>query len=179
MSMITIEQFNQYTGNFEEDTQNLKRTYLDAAERVVINYLGYEPWVKEYDEFFSGIEDYKLYLNAKNVSNVSFVSVNGCPIDVATLDFKDEYIFDRCRNKVFKLGVDNIHVLYTAGFNEIPELILLSVMRIAALMLAEEGGNIGITGKSMGDNSRTFINYQNYDKYLRPLDAYRVVRFNG
>ena len=179
MSIVNVEQFNQYTNNYEDDPQHLKEMYLNAAEKIVCNYLGYDPRVKEYDEFFSGIGDYKLYLNARDINNVGFVSVNGNPIDVSCLEFKENYIFDRCRKKVFSLGLDNIHVVYTAGFNEIPELISLSIMRIAALMIAEEGGNIGITGKAFGDNSRTFINYQNYDKYLKPLDVYRVVRFNG
>lgn len=179
MSMVTIEQFNQYTNNYEEDPQHLKETYLDAAEKIVITYLGYDPRPREYDEFFSGIGDYKLYLNAKNVQNIGFVSVDGQPLDICTLDYKDDYIFNRCRQKVFHLGVDNIHVVYSAGFNDIPELILLSIMRIAALMITEANGNIGITGKSFADNSRTFVNFQNYDKYLKPLDVYRVVRFNG
>lgn len=179
MSIVNVEQFNQYTNNYEDDPQNLKQTYLDAAEKIVINYLGYDPRMKDYDEFFSGIGDYKLYLNARDITNVGFVSVNGQPIDISALDYKGEYIYHRCRQRVFSLGLDNIHVIYTAGFNEIPELIVLSIMRIAALMIAEANGNIGVTSKSFGDSSRTFINYQNYDKYLKPLDAYRVVRFNG
>ena len=179
MSIVNVEQFNQYTNNYEDDPQHLKEIYLESAEKIVVNYLGYEPNVKEYDEFFSGIGDYKLYLNARDITNVGFVSVNGNPIDITHLDYKENYIFDRCRQKVFLPGIDNIHVIYTAGFTEIPKLISISIMRIAALMIAEEGGNIGITGKSFADNTRTFINYQNYDKYLRPLDVYRVVRFNG
>ncbi len=179
MSIVNVEQFNQYTNNYEDDPQHLKEMYLNAAEKVVCNYLGYDPRVREYDEFFSGIGDYKLYLNARDITNVGFVSVKGQPIDVSTLDYKENYIFNRCRQKVFTLGLDNIHVVYTAGFSEMPELIVLTIMRIAALMMEEANGNIGITSKSFADSSRTFINYQNYDKYLKPLDVYRVVRFNG
>ena len=58
-----------------------------------------------------------------------------------------------------------------------PKVIKLSIMRIATLMLSETNGNIGLTGKSFADNSRTFINYSNYKKYLEPLDGLRIVRF--
>ena len=61
-----------------------------------------------------------------------------------------------------------------------PELILLAVMKIAALNLMEAGENIGITGKSMPDNSRTFINYSgkgSYITWLRPIQNFREVAF--
>ena len=61
--------------------------------------------------------------------------------------------------------------------NTIPASIRLSILRIATLMLSETGGNIGLTGRSFGDNSRTFINYSNYRKYLQPLDPIRLMRF--
>lgn len=179
MSIVSINRFNAYTNDYEEGRDELKETYLDSAEQVVRNYIGYDPRPKEYNEFVSGTGDYKLYLNAKNITNIGMVIVNGVPIDPCELDIHDDYIFHRCRKKVFANGVDNIKVIYNAGYREMPELIILSIMRIAALMMAEQGGNIGITGKSFDDNSRTYINYQNYDKYLRPLDPFRVIRFNG
>lgn len=63
------------------------------------------------------------------------------------------------------------------GSDSIPAVVVLSVMRIATLMLSETNGNIGLTGRSFADNSRTFINYSNYRKYLQPLDPIRKVRF--
>ena len=70
-------------------------------------------------------------------------------------------------------------VTYTSGWKDdsFPALITLSVLRIATLMLTEGNGNIGLTGKSYADNSRTFINYSNYRKYLQPLDGLRIMRF--
>lgn len=63
------------------------------------------------------------------------------------------------------------------GADEMPEVVKLSILRIATLMLSETGGNIGLTGKSFSDNSRTFVNYSNYRKYLQPLDGIREPRF--
>ena len=50
-------------------------------------------------------------------------------------------------------------------------------MRIATLMLMEGGENIGVSGKSFSDNSRTFISYTNYMKYLSPLQTFRKAAF--
>ena len=60
---------------------------------------------------------------------------------------------------------------------EMPEVVKLSILRVATLMLSESGGNIGLTGKSFDGNSRTFINYSNYRKYLQPLDPLRNIGF--
>ena len=60
---------------------------------------------------------------------------------------------------------------------ELPELIGLTILRIATLMLMEGGENIGVSSKSFADNSRQFIQYTNYNKYLSPLLAYRKAAF--
>ena len=61
--------------------------------------------------------------------------------------------------------------------NEIPNLIKTTVLRIATLMLMEAGENIGVSGKSFADNSRSFISYTNYSKYLNPIQTFREVAF--
>lgn len=60
---------------------------------------------------------------------------------------------------------------------EVPQIVRLTILRIATLMLMEGGENIGVSGKSFADNSRTFISYTNYMKYLSPLQTYRKVAF--
>ena len=60
---------------------------------------------------------------------------------------------------------------------EVPSLVKTTVLRIATLMLMEAGENIGISGKSFADNSRSFISYTNYHKYLNPLQTFREVMF--
>ena len=59
----------------------------------------------------------------------------------------------------------------------VPDLVRLTVLRIGTLMLMEAGENIGVTGKSFADNSRSFISYTNYSKYLSPLQTFREVAF--
>ena len=59
---------------------------------------------------------------------------------------------------------------------KIPKIILMTVLRIAAILMSESDSNIGVTSKSFGDSGgRSFINYTNFDKYLSPLSGYRLL----
>jgi len=59
----------------------------------------------------------------------------------------------------------------------VPSIVRLTILRIATLMLMEAGENIGITGKSFADNSRTYIRYNDYKPYFKPLQTLRKVAF--
>jgi len=60
---------------------------------------------------------------------------------------------------------------------ETPEIIKLTIMRIASILQTESDSNIGVTSKSFGDSgTRTFINTVNFDKYLMQIAKYRVIR---
>lgn len=115
--IVTVDQFNAYSGNYEdkESAVEVKRLFLESAEEIVEGYLGYDPETQPQPDLWCS--------------------------------------------------------------EGLPASIKLSILRIATLMLQETGGNIGLTGKSFGDNSRTFINYSNYRKYLQPLDPIRLARF--
>ena len=110
--LVTIDRFNEYTGNFEntEQVTDLKTTFLKSAQELVGEYLRFDPEEKWQAE-------------------------------------------------------------------EVPEIVRLTILRIATLMLMEGGENIGVSSKSFSDNSRTFISYTNYLKYLSPLQTYREVAF--
>lgn len=173
--IVSIEQFRQYTGNYEDNP--LHQIYIDSAEDIVLSYLNYSPMIKDYDVFVSGTGDYKLYLPSRDIEGVYLLEVDGINIDLTDILWKEEYIYDIHHRKIFTNGDDNIHVQFLAGFRKMPELIPITILRIAALMLSEEGGNIGLTGKSFADQSRTFVSYTNYDKYLEPLNSLRIVKF--
>lgn len=175
MQFVTIDQFNEYTNNYEDS--NLKSSYIDAAEQVVKDYLGYDPEIKEYSEYVSGIGDTKLYLNAQPVLMVNELRINDTELPIEDFTCSGQTIYSVDRRTAFPAGYNNIYVSYVAGYDDVPGIIQLSILRIASLMLQEAGGNIGLTGKAFGDNSRTFINYSNYEKYLKPLDGIRILRF--
>ena len=73
--------------------------------------------------------------------------------------------------------LDGGDALLRDGRNAIPPEIVNAILRIAALLQTESDGNIGITGKSFSDSgSRSFVSFTNFDKYLQPISAWKLVR---
>jgi len=57
----------------------------------------------------------------------------------------------------------------------LPDSIKITILRIAALLENESGGNIGITGNSFENGgTRTFVNYTNFGKFLHPISNHRL-----
>ena len=180
--IATIAMFNTYSGNFEDSGEavELKGAFLCTAEDIVISYLGFDPKQQEYtDVVASGSGSRRLYLPVRNITAVQALTVGTADVDTMQVKTYDDYISFIDHTSKFPIGEDNIVVSYTAGWEigQMPSVIVVSILRIATLMLSETGGNIGLTGKSFADNSRTFVNYSNYRKYLQPLDSLRILGF--
>lgn len=178
--IVTVSEFNVYSGNYEDDTNvvAMKTNILGAAEEKVVDYLGFSPLQAQRSDIISAIGQNRLYLYAHPVTAVSSLSVNGSVIDSADFTLHDTYL--RLKDGVFPTGIDNVEVSYTAGWSSqnMPSVIKMVILQIASLMLEEAGGNIGITGKSFDDNSRNFINYTDFSKWLKKLDGLRILRFD-
>lgn len=180
--IVNLTMFNTYSGNFEDSASAvlLKESFLTAAQEIVIGYLGYDPTLQQYtDVVLSGSRMHKLYLPSRNITQLHAIEVNRSLLEPSSFVLSGDHIRIMGNHWVFPSGVDNIIISYTAGWDlsHMPCVITLSILRIATLMLSETNGNIGLTGKSFTDNSRTFINYSNYRKYLQPLDSLRIIRF--
>lgn len=177
--IITVEQLNSYADSYDSDAVriSLKESYIEAATDAVIEYLSYDPRLQTYSEVFSGTGENSLQLSAKPIDTITSLTISGEPVslgEIVSVSKNSERIIRT--GSVFDAGEMNIVVDYSAGFDPLPGAITLAVLRIATLLLSEANGNIGITSKSFQDQSRTFINYTNWDKYLKPLDAYRIMR---
>ena len=176
--IVSVTQFNTYSGNFETDTDvvSLKEDILGAAQEIVKNYLGYDPESGNHTDYISAIGNNRLYLMAQPISAVSSVELNGVAITSDEYTINGNYL--RLKSGVWPEGDENVKVSYTAGWSAqtLPDTVKMVILQIATLMLEEAGENIGVTGKSFGENSRTFINYTNFSKWLQKLDPLRIVR---
>jgi len=175
--IVSITEFNDYTGN-QEDNDTLKQSILESAEQVVINYLGYNPDDLTYTEYYSGFDQNYIILNANPVTQINEISIDGTSYDPEEFDVvSSKYLYFKDRSLKFKAGDSNIYIDYNAGDSNFSSLIKLTILRIASLLLQESSGNIGITSKSFDNNSRTFINYTNFNKYLMVLAPYQNLRW--
>jgi hypothetical protein len=174
MGIVTLDEYQKYTSFFEEDGRQM--LYIDSAENILEKYLGYPPGEKKYLHLFDGNGAQTLQLKARPVNLIS-VKINGGGAPVDEFIASNEFIY--YKNGVFPEGKYNIEIKYRGGYpaGSVPELLRITVLRLAALLNTEAQGNIGVTSKSFGDSgSRTFLNNTDYSRYLLPVSAYRLLR---
>ena len=167
--IVTKDELLEYTG-VELNTPELAELFIGSAQNIVENYLGYEIESKEYTKHFALHTSNIIKCGVKNITNVAEITIDGTLVE-------DYYINDD--KIILKQPVisDNIIVKFTAGFStDLPAIIKLTVLRISALLQTESNNNIGVSGKSFMDGSRTFISFTNYDKYLIACANYRILR---
>ena len=166
--IVTTEELQGFTG-VQLETPELAELFIGASQNIVENYLGYEIESKEYIKHFSLHSSNVIKCGVKNITAVSEITVDGTLVEDYYID-DDRIILNQ------PVISDNIIVKFTAGFTtDLPQIIKLTVLRIAALLQTESNNNIGISAKSFMDGSRTFMNYTNYDKYLISCSKYKLI----
>lgn len=176
MSAVSLNELRTYINNYEasDEIDAQLEGYLASAQQIVEDYLGYKLEEKTYTRRYSGTDEWKLYLDVLPIKAVTSLTVNNEAIAVSEVGIEDDYIFSINGMNIFRRGVDNIVVGFTAGYSdEIADIIKTTILRIAALLWSEQDGNIGITSKTFSDGSRSFISYTNFNKYLQELRLYR------
>ena len=167
--VVTKEELQGFTGVEFETGNNIADLFIGSAQNIVENYLGYEIESKEYTKHFALHTSNIIKCGVKNITAVSEITIDGTPVENYYID--DDKI-------ILKQPVisDNIIVTFTAGFGgDLPQIIKLTVLRIAALLQTESNNNIGISGKSFIDGSRTFTNFTNFDRYLIACSKYKLI----
>ena len=167
--IVTKEELQGFTGVVFESGNNIAELFISAAQNIVESYLGYEIESKEYTKHFALHSSNVIKVGVKNITVVSEITIDGTPVEDYYID-NDKIILKQ------PVISDNIIIRFTAGFGEdLPAIIKLTVLRIAALLQVESNNNIGISGKSFMDGSRTFTNFTNFSKYLDACSKYKLI----
>ena len=167
--VVTKEELLGFTGIEFESGNNIAELFIGAAQNIVENYLGYEVESKEYIKHFELHSSNVIKCGVKNITAVSEITIDGTLVEDYYID-NDKIILKQ------PVISDNIIVTFTAGFStDLPAVIKLTVLRIAALLQTESNNNIGISGKSFMDGSRTFTNFTNFDRYLIACSKYKLI----
>ena len=154
---------------------SLKVLFIESAEQVVKDYLGYDPQLTDYTGLYlADGSSNKIQLKAKPVLTLKKITINGTEQDLSNFFCEDEVLI----KKVGCFGDrDLVYVEYAAGFEIIPGAIKDTILKIAALKMAEIG-NVGVQSKSYDNGgSRSYLNYTNFDKYLNSLSNLRIIRW--
>ena len=166
--IVKANELLDYTG-VQLETPELAELFIGAAQNIVESYLGYAIESKEYTKHFALHSSNVIKAGVKNITAVKEITINGTPVEDYYID-NDKIILKQ------PVISDNIIVTFTAGFGvDLPQIIKLTVLRIAALLQTESNNNIGISGKSFIDGSRTFTNFTNFSKYLDACSKYKLI----
>lgn len=168
---VTVKELKDYSGN-HNDIDDLMDIYIGSSIEIIEQYIGYSLQESDYITFGNISTDGNFLLESKPVTSIMDIKVDGNAISSSEYLVKDEivHIYD---SKFFNKPIS---IEYKAGFFEqIPNLIKLTILRVGTLLLTESDGNIGITSKSFQDSgSRTFTNFTNYEKYLEPIKKFKL-----
>jgi N-methylhydantoinase B/oxoprolinase/acetone carboxylase alpha subunit len=178
MSIVTVAQFKAYNRKSDGDTpvEALYQMYIDAAETIVKDRLGYDPAQTTYtQQIHYGDGKPYLQLKAKPITALSAVVVDSVSKAVVDFDYSDGEWLKETYGNPFPIG-SVVKVTYQAGYATVPALIQETILRITGLFSMESGENIGATSVTFDGSNRTFVNYTNFDRYLEPIEAYRIRR---
>lgn len=172
MAIITLDYFNEYTGdqNADDDAVALKTDLIDTAQSIIEQWLGYP--LASTDYIFDERAIYKKYIKLAAPSiSVTVVKIDGVETSEYTINSRREYIF-------FDEIVQDreVYVEYSGGLAVIPAAMKIVCCKIASLLLMETNKQIGVTGVSMSDGmSHQYVSYTNYTKHLKPLSKWRIL----
>lgn len=174
MSIATVAELKAFARKADSDAtgEALYQLFLDSAEAVIVDYIGYNPTAATLSNTIFG--DGKPYLPLRApIISLTTLTVDGVSKTVGNYALDFNSIIDPTGNLFLAGSV--VVAGYQGGFSSVPAAIKHAELQIASLMSMEQGENIGTSGSSFdGGNSRTFISYTKFDKYLAKLAQYSV-----
>lgn len=172
--LVTLSNFNTFTNDYEtSDTIDaLKSSCIESAEGIISNYLGYSLLKTEYKYKFKNIYAEFILLPAY-ITSIKTLIINNQEINSADIIINKIYVTIKNYYNYKNIEID---IDFFGGWEitTLPSIIKITICEIATLLYLQTNKNIGITGLIGTDGlSRTFINYTNFDKYVKKLEGYK------
>jgi len=172
-NIVTIEELAKYSGVYPEADDTTTEIYIESAQDILFSYLGYDPRKQSYTKFFKGKGTTELRVSTKPITQITAFKMDGMVFRLENLAFSDDTVY------FTDMGVfpkdSSIQLDFIAGFEKVPAIMKMTVLRIATLLQLESDNNIGVSSRSFADSSRTFLNTTNYDKYLIQCSRYKLL----
>jgi hypothetical protein len=91
---LTLEEFLKYTNVHENTEISLQIVYLESAENIIKDYLGYDPVLQNYMSVFIGNGTNRIQLKAKPVQRIIQVKYDEIIIPPTSFIIKGEFIYN-------------------------------------------------------------------------------------
>jgi hypothetical protein len=113
--IVRLDDFQKYT-NVHSPNNDLQTGFLLSAEKVVSDYLGYNPVETLYDSRLNGNGSRTLQLRARPIRSVVHLKIDDKPQDTDTVYFDNTSEFITLKKGTFPEGFRNVSVSYVAGW---------------------------------------------------------------
>jgi hypothetical protein len=113
---VSLEQFQKYS-NVYGDNVGLQQSYIDSAENIIENYLGYKLIEQVYESILNGNGTNELQLKAKPINEILSVEIDGKLIDINEFFTENEFLYYKFG--IFPIGYRNVIVNYETGYKKI------------------------------------------------------------
>lgn len=156
---------------------------LDVVWEYIVNYIGYDPMLEKRKENLDGNDLDKLYVTARPIKSIEKFILNNNGIK--NLTFEDNYI-NICTKKGYcqcefmtlyeHPTKDKIYVEYTAGYEEIPNLLLMAAIMLLETLSSSTGEEGNLKSYKINTVSYTFKDFiERSTEFQDLLSAFRSV----
>lgn len=178
--LTTVAKVKTYGGITVSTDDALLATLVTAASLAVENYLGRTILSASYVAVMDGNGASLLPLPQYPITAISYVKINGLAQKVTSsfadggYSFRGRSVYFPGEGNVFKCGLGNVEVSYTAGFSTVPTDIDQAVCEVVMTNYKTKD-QLGWSSKSLaGETISVNISLDAYSKRTqKALDAYK------
>ena len=176
--LTTLQDVKDWLGLSSTADDALLARLIASASRFIESWVGRTITSVTYTETFNGDGHARLVLPNYPVTAVSSVTIDGSPIPAAAPAAPNGYLFDALvlylNGYAFARGVQNVTVVYTAGYASVPPDLAQACIELVALRYKERD-RVGQGSKSVGGETITFTVAEMTESVRATLSRYRKV----
>lgn len=172
MNFITKDDLIAFMHKVPDAEDSQPESYCKSAMETVADYLCYNPELQTYTQIVKGDGGALAALVAMPVNSITALTVDGVESDPSSLEVEDMNYICFKDNSVFAKG-SRYEVTFSAGWENVPEIIKTTALQIASLYWESAGGNLAVSSTSFADTgSRVFNNFTS-DRFLKQIAKYK------
>lgn len=177
-ALTTIASVKLKLGIADTASDTLLQKYVDAACQTVESWLGRVLGTNQYTLTTNGNGRASVFLNQYPVTAITSVTVDGVSIPASTGPLAAGYAFDGCivylRGYAFTKGIQNVVVVYTAGYAAVPTDVADAVDEIAILNYKRRD-HIDTSSKSLAGETVNYVQADMPESAKLKLQNYKMV----
>ncbi len=166
-SIINITGYKSFYGITTDTNDGQITALIPPVEAAIIRYIGYDPAIQDFTEYYNGTDANFLRLKAKpinSVTSVTFDPYGSSPVAYAGTNYfwnSNSVLYPKPIASIpgyFPQGNQNIKVIYNAGYSlaNIPQNLKLATATMINRTIALTDPNRLKTAETLGDWSVTY-----------------------